>query len=349
MELTEAMPTCWLQNGSTLVRVPPGPKVASERGEIGIASSHGAVKLPFAGADSNPGVKRMRDFENDQRSLSPKPKVDRREMLTASLAAGFAAAVRPASGQTAIHTNAEGLTAGDVRIPTSDREIPAYRAMPAGAGPYPVILVVQEIFGVHEHIRDVCRRLAKLGYMAIAPELYVRQGSVADLADIQKIISTIVSKVPDAQVMSDLDATVAWAEKSGNGDITRLGITGFCWGGRITWLYAAHSGKLKAGVAWYGRLVGDSTSNTPRHPVDVAEELKAPVLGLYAGQDTGIPPDTVERMRAACAAAKKECEIVVYPDAPHAFNADYRPSYRPEDANDAWQKMLAWFRQHGVS
>jgi len=220
--------------------------------------------------------------------------------------------------------------------------------MPAGAGPYPVILVVQEIFGVHEHIRDVCRRLAKLGYMAIAPELYVRQGSVADLADIQKIISTIVSKVPDAQVMSDLDATVAWAEKSGNGDITRLGITGFCWGGRITWLYAAHSDKLKAGVAWYGKLVGNASTNTPRHPLEIAGELKAPVLGLYGAADTGIPMDTIERMREACAASGK-CELVVYPDTPHAFNADYRPSYRAEAAKDGWKRMLAFFRTHGVA
>jgi carboxymethylenebutenolidase len=291
----------------------------------------------------------MDGFESDRRSLHAKLNVDRREMLTVSLAAGFAAAVRPVAAQTVIHTDSEGLEAGQVSIPTADRGIPAYRAMPAKPGTFPVIMVVQEIFGVHEHIRDVCRRLAKQGYMAIAPELYARQGSVADIADHKDIIARVVSKVPDKQVMSDLDATVAFAKASGHGDTAKLGITGFCWGGRITWLYAAHSAQLKAGVAWYGKLVGDSTAKTPRHPVDMTAELKAPVLGLYGAADQGIPAETVDRMRAACKAAGKECEIVVYPDTPHAFNADYRPSYRPEAATDAWARMLAWFRAHGVA
>jgi len=291
----------------------------------------------------------MDGFENDRRSLRAKLTVDRREMLTASLAAGFVAAVHPVAAQTVIHTDSEGLEAGEVSIPTADRNIPAYRAMPATLGTFPVILVVQEIFGVHEHIRDVCRRLAKQGYMAIAPELYARQGSVADITDLKDIIAKVVSKVPDAQVMSDLDATVAFAKASGHGDTAKLGITGFCWGGRITWLYAAHSAQLKAGVAWYGKLVGDSTANTPRHPIDIAAELKAPVLGLYGAADQGIPVATVDRMQAACKAAGKECEIVLYPDTPHAFNADYRPNYRPEAAKDAWARMLAWFRAHGVT
>jgi carboxymethylenebutenolidase len=291
----------------------------------------------------------MDGFENDRRSLGAKAAVDRREMLTASLAVGFAAATHPVSAQTVIHTSSDGLEAGSIAIPTADREIPAYRAMPAKAGVFPVVLVVQEIFGVHEHIRDLCRRLAKEGYMAIAPELYVRQGSVADIPDIKEIISKVVSKVPDAQVLSDLDATVAYAKATGRGDTARLGITGFCWGGRIVWLYAAHSAELKAGVAWYGKLVGDSSPNTPRHPIDVVGELKAPVLGLYGGADQGIPVDTVERMRTACADAKKSCEFVVYPDTPHAFNADYRPSYRPEAAKDGWARMLAFFKAHGVS
>jgi carboxymethylenebutenolidase len=290
----------------------------------------------------------MDGFESDRRSLRAKLNVDRREMLTVSLAAGFAAAVRPVAAQTVIHTDSEGLEAGQVSIPAADRDIPAYRAMPAKLGTFPVIMVVQEIFGVHEHIRDVCRRLAKQGYMALAPELYVRQGDVADITDVKDIIAKVVSKVPDAQVMSDLDATVAFAKASGHGDTAKLGITGFCWGGRITWLYAAHSAQLKAGVAWYGKLVGDSTANTPRHPIDMAAELKAPVLGLYGAADQGIPVETVDRMRAACKAAGKECEIVVYPDTPHAFNADYRPSYRPEAATNAWARMLAWFRAHGV-
>jgi carboxymethylenebutenolidase len=291
----------------------------------------------------------MDGFENDRRSLRGKETVDRREMLTASLAAGFAAAVRPVAAQTVIHTDSNGLEAGQVSIPAGDRDIPAYLAMPAKSGTFPVILVVQEIFGVHEHIRDVCRRVAKQGYMAIAPELYARQGSVAEMTNAQDIISKVVSKVPDAQVMSDLDAAVAYAKASGHGDTEKLGITGFCWGGRITWLYAAHSAQVKAGVAWYGKLVGDSSANTPRHPVDVAAELKAPVLGLYGAADQGIPVDTIDRMRAACKAAGKQCEIVVYPDTPHAFNADYRPSYRPEAAKDGWARMLAWFRTHGVA
>jgi carboxymethylenebutenolidase len=291
----------------------------------------------------------MDGFENDRRSLRGKTNVDRREMLTAGLAAGFAAAVSPVAAQTVIHTDSEGLVAGEVSIPAADREIPAYRAMPAKSGTFPVILFVQEIFGVHEHIRDVCRRLAKQGYMAIAPELYARQGSVADIADMKEIISKVVSKVPDAQVMSDLDATVAYAKASGHGDVAKLGITGFCWGGRITWLYTAHSAQVKAGVAWYGKVVGDGTANTPRHPVDIAAELKAPVLGLYGGADQGIPAESINRMRAACKAAGKQCEIVVYPDTPHAFNADYRPSYRPEAAKDGWSRMLAWFRANGVT
>ena len=290
----------------------------------------------------------MDDFESDRRSLLPPRNIDRRQVLTVSLAAGFAAAVRPIAAETAITTDTKGLEAGEVQIPVSDGDLPAYRAMPASGGPFPVVLVVQEIFGVHEHMRDVCRRLAKGGYMAIAPELYVRQGDVSGMSDVKEIIAGVVSKVPDAQVMSDLDAVVAHAGASGQGDTARLGITGFCWGGRITWLYAAHSPALKAGVAWYGRLVGEAGALTPQHPVDLAEQLNAPVLGLYGGADPGIPVDTVERMREACAAAKKTCEIVVFPEAGHAFNADYRPSYRPDAAKDGWARMLAWFRTYGV-
>ncbi len=270
-------------------------------------------------------------------------------MLTVSLAAGFAAAVRPIAAETAITTDTNGLEAGEVRIPVSDGAIPAYRAMPASGGPFPVVLVVQEIFGVHEHIRDVCRRLAKLGYMAIARRALRAPGQRLHMTDIKEIIAKVVSKVPDAQVMSDLDAAVAYAAASGHGDTARLGITGFCWGGRITWLYAAHSSSLKAGVAWYGRLVGEPSPLTPRNPIDLVEELKAPVLGLYGGADQGIPVETVDRMRAACKAANKTCELVVYPEAGHAFNADYRPSYRPEAAKDGWARMLAWFRTHGVA
>ncbi|CAN1724386.1 putative dienelactone hydrolase [Hyphomicrobium sp. 1Nfss2.1] len=291
----------------------------------------------------------MDSFDSDRRSLAAKADFDRREMLMSSLATGFALAAQPVAAESIIHTDAEGLEAGMVEVPVADGVLPAYRAMPAAAGTFPVILVVQEIFGVHEHIRDLCRRLAKDGYFAIAPELYFRQGSVAGMGDIKEIISRVVSKVPDAQVMSDLDATVAYAKAKGHGDVGKLGITGFCWGGRIVWLYAAHSAALKAGVAWYGKLVGDSTTSTPRHPVDIASELKAPVLGLYGGADQGIPIETVDRMREACKAAGKTCEIVVYPDTPHAFNADYRPSYRPDAAKDGWARMLSWFKAHGVA
>lgn len=259
----------------------------------------------------------------------------------------FATAVQPVVEQTVIITDEQGLLAGDIRIPTADGAIPGYRAAPTGDGPHPVILVVQEIFGVHEHIKDVARRLAKLGYLAIAPELYVRQGDVSKLASIDEIFQKVVTKVPDAQVVSDLDACVTWADSNG-GDTNRLGVTGFCWGGRITWLYAARQPKIKAGVAWYGKLVGAKSENTPDYPVDLAGDLKAPVLGLYGGQDQGIPLNTVDQMTAALKQAGSPSTIQVYPNAPHAFYADYRPSYRREAAADAWQRMQAWFRQHGV-
>lgn len=282
---------------------------------------------------------------DDLRSLLPPMDVNRRVFVAGSVAAGFALATQPVCAQTMIVTDGTGLTAGMVTVPTSDGSIPAYRAAPANAANAPVVLVVQEIFGVHEHIRDVCRRLARQGYLAIAPELYVRQGDVSKIADIPQIMP-IVAKVPDAQVMSDLDACVAWAKGNG-GDTARLAITGFCWGGRITWLYAAHNPGLKAGIAWYGRLVGNASELQPRHPVDIAKDLKAPVLGLYGAADTGIPVDTVEKMRAALPAGSKS-EIVVYPDAPHAFHADYRPSYREAPAKDGWQKLLAWLKTNGV-
>ena len=281
-------------------------------------------------------------------SLIGKTALTRREMMMTALAVGFAAAALPVRADTVITTGAEGLTAGEVKIPVADGEIPAYRAMPATGGPFPVVLVVQEIFGVHEHIKDVCRRFAQEGYCAIAPELYARQGDVSKFTDHREIFAQVVSKVPDAQVMADLDATVAWATKSGSGDAARVGVTGFCWGGRITWLYAAHNPTLKAGVAWYGRLTGQPNELQPQHAVDVAADLKAPVLGLYGGKDQGIPPEDVERMRAALATAKQPSEIVVFSAAPHGFNADYRPSYRAADAQEAWRQCLAWFRRHGV-
>ncbi|BCA55032.1 carboxymethylenebutenolidase [Nitrospira sp. KM1] len=273
--------------------------------------------------------------------------VTRRGIILSALAVGFAMAVRPVWGET-ITTDSAGMTAGEVLIPTENGSIPAYRAMPAQRRSCPVVLVVQEIFGVHEHIKDVCRRLAKLGYLAVAPELYARQGDVSKLSDIDEI-RKIVGKVPDAQVMADLDATVKWVETSPEGDVDKLAITGFCWGGRIVWLYAAHSRRLKAGVAWYGRLVGAAGELQPKHPIDVAGSLNAPVLGLYGGSDQGIPLDTVERMQGALKAANDPSSIVVYPNTPHAFHADYRPSYRKEQAEDGWKRLQAWFKQYGVA
>ena len=269
-----------------------------------------------------------------------------RAFVVDALAEGFAAAVQPVA-QTQVVTDTSGLTAGDVRIRTRDGEMPAYRAMPANGRNLPTVLVVQEIFGVHEHIKDVARRFAKLGYLAIAPELYAREGDVSKLANIDEI-RAVVAKVPDEQVLADLDAASDWAAKNG-GDPKRLGITGFCWGGRIVWLYASHNPGLKAGVAWYGRVEGAGTALQPKHPIDRVKELAAPVLGLYGGADAGIPNESVERMRQALAAAGKRAEIHTYPGAPHAFFADYRPSYRKAAAEDGWKRMLEWFRSHGVA
>jgi carboxymethylenebutenolidase len=276
------------------------------------------------------------------------PSFSRRQVVVTALGSGFALAVRPVSAET-ITTDDAGLVAGPVEIPTRDGKIPAYRARPSGAKRPPVVLVVQEIFGVHEHIKDVCRRLAKRGYLAVAPELFARQGDVSTLKSIDEIRAKVVSKVPDAQVMADLDAAAAWAKKAEKADAAKLAITGFCWGGRISWLYAAHSKALKAAVAWYGRLTGDRTELQPTHPIDVAGALKAPVLGLYGGADAGIPLASVEEMKKALEAAKKPSQIKVYPDAPHGFFADYRPSYRPEAAKDGWTQLEAWFRTHGVA
>jgi carboxymethylenebutenolidase len=286
-------------------------------------------------------------MHEDLLSLLPKIEFTRREFVVTSLAAGFAMAVQPVAADT-ITTDTNGLEAGEVKITVADGTIPAYRAMPEKGGPFPVVLVVQEIFGVHEHIKDICRRFAKLGYLAVAPELYARQGDVSKLTAFPEIIK-IVSKVPDSQVLSDLDATVAFAKATGKADTTKLGVTGFCWGGRIVWLYAAHNPNLKAGVAWYGRLVGDKTDLQPKYPIDVVADLKAPVLGLYGEADQGIPVASVEKMRAALKEAGKTGEIVLYPATPHAFYADYRPSYRKEQADDGWKRCLEWFKKNGVA
>ena len=274
----------------------------------------------------------------------------RRTALKAAIGVGYAAAALPIMAQTAIKTPSDGLTVGEVMVDVNGFKMPVYRAAPAGKTGLPVVLVLSEIFGVHEHIADIARRFAQQGYMALAPELFIRQGDAQSYGEMAKLIAEVVSKVPDAQVMGDLDATVKWAAANG-GDTSRLGVTGFCWGGRQVWLYAAHNPAVKAGVAWYGRLVGQVSDLTPKHPLDIAANIHGPVLGLYGGADTGIPLDTVDKMRAALAAgdaAAKASQFVVYPDAPHAFHADYRPSYRKEAAQDGWKRATDWFKANGV-
>jgi len=289
------------------------------------------------------------DLKREWLSLEdPRQAFTRRDFVVTMLGVGFAAAVQPVVAQTAITTDSTGLTVGEVKIPVRDGTIPAYRAMPAKGGNFPIVLVVSEIFGVHEYIADTCRRLAKLGYLAVAPELFVRIGDVRKLPDVKTILATVVSKTPDAQVLSDLDATAKWANGN-SGNHAKLAITGFCWGGRITWLYAAHNPKVKAAVAWYGRVTGDKTEFTPSQPMDLATTIKVPVLGLYGGADKGIPTDLVTKMRDEMKAAGLPSEFVIYPDAGHAFHADYRPSYRKEAAEDGWKRMLAWFAKHGMS
>jgi len=279
------------------------------------------------------------------------PMPNRRLALQTALGVGYAASAMPLMAQTAIKTPSDGLLSGEVVIDVNGFKMPAFRSAPAGKTGLPVVFVISEIFGVHEYIADVTRRLAREGYMAIAPELFVRQGDPSTYGEIAKLQSEIIAKVPDAQVMGDLDACVRWAGAQG-GNVDKLAITGFCWGGRIVWLYNAHNPKLKAGVAWYGRLVGQPTATTPKHPVELVGSMQAPVLGLYGAADTGIPVSSVDQMKAALQSAPagaKKSEFVVYPDMPHAFHADYRPSYRAPAAQDGWQRLLAWLKQNGVA
>jgi carboxymethylenebutenolidase len=283
--------------------------------------------------------------------LVPRRDFSRRDFVRTSVGSGFAAAAMPVVAQSTIKTDSTGLLAGEVTIPVGDFKMPAYRAAPLNRKNAPVVLVVSEIFGVHEHIADVARRFAKQGYFAIAPELFVRQGDPQSYGEIAKLIAEVVSKTPDAQVIGDLDAAVAWAAQQGAA-AGRLGITGFCWGGRITWLYAAHNPALKAGVAWYGRLLGDISPMNPKRAIDLAGSLKAPVLGLYGGADTGIPMSSVAAMQEALATgspAARRSKFVVFPDAPHAFHADYRPTYRKAAAEEGWALALEWFKTHGVA
>jgi carboxymethylenebutenolidase len=279
---------------------------------------------------------------------SPEAGLTRRQLLiSGAVAAGYALAVRPVRAD-AIVTSEDGLVAGLVSVPSGGAQLSAYRAQPATGGPFPVVLVVHEIFGLHAYIEDVVRRLAKTGYLAIAPNLYQRHGDPTQLASVDEILKNVVAKVPDAEVMGDLAATLAWAKADGQADVARAAITGFCWGGRIVWLYCAQDPTLRCGVAWYGRLVGEPNERTPKHPLDVAGEKGAPVLGLYGSDDPGIPPASVLAMREKLAAAGSPSQIVVFPAAPHGFHADYRDSYRPLAASEAWRRMLGWFREHGA-
>ncbi|MCB9682553.1 MAG: dienelactone hydrolase family protein [Alphaproteobacteria bacterium] len=284
-------------------------------------------------------------MNDDAASLLPDPTPSRRAFLVTTLATGFALSARPAQASTVV-TAADGLDCGPVSVPVPGGTSPGYVARPKGKANPPVVLVVQEIFGLHEHIQDVCRRLARDGFMAVSVELYARQGDVTKLTDIQQVLA-VVRQVPDAQVLGDLDALVAFAKAQG-GDTSKLGITGFCWGGRIVWLYAAHRADLRAGVAWYGRLRGEASALQPTHPLDVVASIKAPVLGLYGAKDTGIPVADVTAMDAALTQAGTPHAFHVYDDAGHAFHADYRPSYVEADAKDGYRRMLAWFREHGV-
>ena len=277
--------------------------------------------------------------------------ISRRTALQATIGVGYAAAAAPLMAQTVIKTSSEGLLAGEVIIDVNGFKMNAYRAAPAGKTNLPVILVVQEVFGVHEYIADICRRFAKLGYMAIAAELYQRQGDASTYNSISALQRELVSKVGDAQVMGDLDACAAWAAKNG-GDAKRMAITGFCWGGRITWLYAAHSKAVRAAVAWYGRLVGTSSALFPKNPIDVVGGLNAPVLGLYGRADAGIPMESLALMQNKLKDSKnkvaKACSFVTYEDTGHAFHADYRASYSKFPAENGWEQALEWFKQHGV-
>ena len=289
-----------------------------------------------------------KDIQNSRRNF-----IKTSAIGVTAIGVGFVGASEPVMAA-AIETDFKGIKAGEQMIPVGNFQLPAYVSQPEKTkGSLPIIIVASEIFGVHEYIADVTRRFAKLGYLAIAPEFFTRAGDPDAYGTIAEIQSNIVAKTPDAQVLNDLQAALVWAGKNG-GDLKRVGVTGFCWGGRITWLSATLP-QVRAGVAWYGRLIGERTEGSPKHPVDIAADLKAPVLGLYGAADTGISLESIDQMRAALAQAApknpvaKACEFVVYPDTPHAFHADYRASYREGPAKDGWEKCLAWFKKNGVA
>jgi len=290
----------------------------------------------------------MSDLTSDVIGLTKAPDVERRGFMTASaaVAAGYTLAAGPVRAE-AIKTDTAGLKVGDGKVKVQGGDMPVYFARPENATNPPAVLVAMEIFGLHEWVKDITRRVAKLGALAIAPDYYFRFGQ--DLTKITEIkeLFPIVNAKPDAELFADLDATVAWAKSEG-GDTGRLGIMGFCRGGRTVWEYSAHSPNLKAGVAFYGTVVDPPNPVWPKSPMQLAPEMKAPVLGLYGAEDQGIPVAQVEQMKAALAAANKTAEFHIYPGAPHGFAADYRPSYRKETAEDAWNQMQAWFRKYKV-
>jgi carboxymethylenebutenolidase len=271
----------------------------------------------------------------------------RRLFMMTSLMTGFTLAVTRAAAEP-IHTDAQGLIAGEISVHTLDGNIPAYRVQPDRPGTFPIILVIEEIFGVHEYIKDVCRRLAKLGYMAIAPELYARQADLSKMHDPQEIFSKVILKAPDAQMLSDLDSTLTWAIAN-RGDTGRLGVIGFCRGGRDTWLYAEHNPYLKAAVAFYGPVRSPTSSIQPQTPLDLAAALKCPLLGLYGGADDSIDIADVRQAQARARQAGQTVEFEVFPGAPHGFHADYRATYKKDAAEAAWAKAIAWFRHYGVA
>ena len=298
----------------------------------------------------NPSTDIQADIQSLVNSTTERHTASRRTALKVALGVGYTAAAGEIMAQTAVKTSSDGLKTGEIMVEVNGFKVPAYMAAPAGKTNLPVILVIQEIFGVHEYIADTARRFAKMGYLAIAPELFARQGDPTKYNVIADLIKEVVSKVPDAQVMTDLDGMVKWAAANG-GDASKIGITGFCWGGRITWMYAAHNKAVKAGVAWYGRLEGAPNPLSPTNPIDLVGSINGPVLGLYGSADAGIPVASVDKMKAALATgstAAKKSEFVVYEGAPHAFHADYRPSYRKEPAEDGFKRALDWFKANGV-
>jgi carboxymethylenebutenolidase len=268
----------------------------------------------------------------------------RRGFVASGLISGFTLATTVVHAQ-AIHTSSARLVVGETNIPTGEGVLPAYFARPEGEGPFPTVLVVEEIFGVHEYIKDICRRLAKAGYLAVATEYYARIGDLSKMTDVGAIVRDVISHEPDNTLMNDMDSTAAWA-RANHGNAQKLAVMGFCRGGRAVWLYAAHNAELKAAVAFYGPVNTPATSIQPKNVLDIAAQIKCPLLGMYGGKDPSIAVSDVEKAERLAKDAGKTVEIVIYPDAGHGFHADYRPSYNAHDAQDGWARALAWFQKY---